>query len=287
MYAALLSKKLVLAVNEAQLVRQQFKQLNQDNYYCPSCKKRVILIVSQYKIPFFKHISFIKGAGETQEHLLSKKLLYSALVAYGYRARMEVSLAENQLRADILVSKNLAFEIQCAPLSEEEFKHRHSLYADLQIKDIWIVGRRHYLGKKLFKSQQKYLRKSKIWGWYLLEVDSKTMTLHLKYFIELAPNNNKCRYKIENFKLDEQGLNKLFKFDPGKNKVINSNYQNELMYLKKQLNKKTKFGGQIGEDLYFLGLTLENIPKEILIKWREPVEKKRIVEFLEQKKAIS
>lgn len=285
MYAALLNKNLVLAISEAQLVRQGKRILNDSVYRCPLCKKRVILVISQEKNPFFKHISFITNSGEKQEHLLSKTLLCSALVAYGYPAKMEVVLAQNQLRADVLASNTLAFEIQCAPLSEAEFKHRHSLYTELKIKDIWLVGKRHYLGNYLHDSQRKYLRKSKVWEWYLLEVNPRKMSLRLKYFIELAPNSNQCTYKQRDFSLDEEGIAKLLKFAPEKSFSKNSNYQLQLNYLRKQLREKTKFGRQLGEYLYKLGLKLDDLPENIIVNNRQPDEEKRVINFC-KKKAI-
>ena len=286
MYAALLNKKLVMAVNEAQLVHQQYKKLNDDNYRCPVCQKRVILVISQLKSPFFKHISFITGVGEKEEHLQSKQLLCSALVACGYPAKMEVILAENQLRADILASDNLAFEIQCAPLSEAEYFHRHFLYNNLKIKDIWIVGKRHYLINKLHKSQRKYLRKSKIWDWYLLEVDPEAMMLYLKYQIQLAPNNDNCYYQKKGFTIDERGLNKLFNFIPKKKNIKYNSSQIQLNYLRKQLREKTNFGRQLGEYLYRLGLTIDDLPNDVLTKNRDPFEEKRVINFC-KKKTIS
>ena len=53
MYAAILNKKLVLAIKEAEQVNKGFKKLNQDYYTCPSCRKRMILILSEEKLPFF------------------------------------------------------------------------------------------------------------------------------------------------------------------------------------------------------------------------------------------
>lgn len=283
MYAALLKKNLVLAISEAQLVRQGKRILNRPLYRCPSCKKRVILVISQEKNPFFKHISFINNSGEKQEHLLGKTLLCSALVACGYPAKTEVALVQNQLRADILASNTLAFEIQCAPLSETEFNHRHSLYTELKIKDIWVVGKRHYLGGYLHKSQLKYLRNSKAWGWYLLEVNPKKMILRLKYFIELAPNSNRCTYKQSEFRLDEEGVEKLLKYTPKKFSSKNNNYQLQLKYLRKQLREKTNFGRQLGEYLYKRRLKLEDLPEDTLIKNRQPFEEKRTIKFLQEK----
>ena len=52
MYAAILNQKLVLAINEAEQVSKGLKKLNQESYLCPSCKHRMILILSEEKKPF-------------------------------------------------------------------------------------------------------------------------------------------------------------------------------------------------------------------------------------------
>lgn len=107
MYAAMLNKKLVLAVSEAYLVNSKQKKLNQEIYRCPHCNKKVILIMSERKAAFFKHlINYNNLMGEKEEHHQSKMLLKSALTAAGFDATVEVPLAEGQLRADVLVSKN-------------------------------------------------------------------------------------------------------------------------------------------------------------------------------------
>ncbi len=66
----------------------------------------MILIVSEQKAAFFKHISSYGSAlGEKEEHHLSKMLLKSALTAAGFNAQVEIPLADGQLRADVLASK--------------------------------------------------------------------------------------------------------------------------------------------------------------------------------------
>ena len=52
----MLNKKLVLAVDEACLVNARQKKLNRDNYHCPHCNKKVILVMSEQKAAFFKHL---------------------------------------------------------------------------------------------------------------------------------------------------------------------------------------------------------------------------------------
>ena len=87
MYAAMLDKKLVLAVSEAYLVNSRQKKLNQEIYRCPHCNKKVILIVSEKKSAFFKHLtSYTNLMGEKEEHHQSKMLFKAALTAAGFIA---------------------------------------------------------------------------------------------------------------------------------------------------------------------------------------------------------
>ena len=97
MYAAILNRKLVLAIKEAEQVNKGFKKLNQDYYTCPSCRKRMILIISEEKLPFFKHFYQVKGTGEKEEHYQSKQLLCTALKANGINAEVEVPLFDHQI----------------------------------------------------------------------------------------------------------------------------------------------------------------------------------------------
>ena len=50
----MLNKRLVTAVNEAHLVMTNQKGLNYEDYRCPRCSKRMMLVISQQKMPFFK-----------------------------------------------------------------------------------------------------------------------------------------------------------------------------------------------------------------------------------------
>ena len=283
MYAALLNNELVLAVGEANLVQEGIKKLNSEHYYCPNCRKKVILILSEVKTPFFKHVRIIKGEGEKQEHFLAKELLCSSLIASGYYAKTEISLASQQLRADVLMRDRLAFEVQCAPLSEEEFKHRHRLYEMIGIKDIWIVGQRHYLKTTLKKSQKIFLRKSKYWNWYYLEINPFKEKILLKYQIHLAPASKKIKYFQKTFPLNELGIKKLFTFKPTRFFAKRVNIKAEQRFIENQLKQKTKLGVQVAEKLYLNHLTVKDIPEEVYQKWRTPFEQSRILAYLEQK----
>ena len=147
MYAALLNDTLVLAVEEAKLTKSNNKV--KKHYFCPHCEREVQLVYKDEQ-SYFKHIpSKVNLSGENEEHAQSKRILTQALRAVHFNAQTEVNLANGQLRADILAASNLAFEIQCAPLNKSEFRHRHFLYRQIGVKDIWIVGKRHFLRQNI------------------------------------------------------------------------------------------------------------------------------------------
>ncbi|XHU92916.1 competence protein [Lactobacillus helveticus] len=282
MYTAMLNKKIVLAVSEANLVNVGRKSLNMDDYRCPHCNKKVILIISEQKAAFFKHLTNYSNAmGEKEEHHQSKMLLKAALTAAGFNAQVEIPLADGQLRADVLASEKLAFEVQCAPLSEAEFTHRHSLYSQIGVTDIWIVGRRHYLKRRLKHTQLIFFRQNKLWGNYYLEINPKKNMFCLKYNILQEQITNHLHYQIKYFALDELDIKTFWHFTPIKKRYfININSQKK--YLKKQLAQKTKLGLRIGELLYQKGLTIDDLPDEVFTTWRNPGELDSITKFLQK-----
>ncbi len=283
LYAALLNEKLVLAIEEAGLVRLKIKKLNSDEYRCPHCQKRVILIVSQSKAAFFKHwIHYQDGQGEKEEHHNSKMLLKAAFTAAGFPAQTEIPLADGQLRADVLVSSKLALEVQCAPLSDAEFNKRHRLYQKINVLDLWIVGSRHYLKQRIKKKQLIFFRESQRWGCYYLEVDPQKNQLCLKYNIWQEPVTRKLRYQQARFSLDEFGVKKFWHFKPVFKKfTVNSQKQEE--YLRQQVRTKTEFGLRIAVQLYDHHFTLEDLPAEIFQKWRKPGQIDAVSFYLQKK----
>lgn len=280
MYAALLNRKLVLAVEEERLVKLKKRRLNQQQYRCPHCQKRVILVISQTKAAFFKHLRhYYNGKGEKEEHHNSKLLLKAAFTALGFDAQTEIPLAEGQIRSDVLVSPKLSLEVQCAPLSLEEYSHRHALYHQIGVLDLWIVGKRHYLKRKLKKTQLIFFRRNKKWGNYYLEVDPNQQILRLKYHILQAPISNNLVYQTQVFSLDEIGIKKFWHFKP---KFYNYylNVENQKQYLTYQIRQSSKFGQRIASQLYEHHLTVDDLPEKVFITWRHPGSKDQITNFL-------
>lgn len=283
MYAALLHGKLVLAIREAQLVLQHQKRLNFEVYRCPHCQKRVILVISQTKTAFFKHLpSYQARLGEKEEHHLAKLLFKSAFTAAGFVADNEIPLADGQLRADVLVADKLAIEVQCAPLSKAEFIHRHHLYQTITVTDLWVVGQRHYLGHKLKKTQLIFFRANQNWGNYYLEVKPQKNIFCLKYNIWQEPLTSCLRYQQASFRLDEVGLAAFWHFKPHL-RSYSLNPQGQKNYLQKQLRQKSKLGLQIGELLYRQHLNLEALPPALFLKWRNPGERDSVSQYLRRR----
>ncbi|GHV98502.1 competence protein [Lactobacillus nasalidis] len=283
MYAALLHQELVLAVSEAAKVRENPAYLNQEVYRCPRCRKPVILVLSQKAEPFFKHYQVFRGLGEQEEHRQGKTLLKAALTAAGLPARLEVPLADGALRADVLANPGLAFEVQCAPLGQEEFAHRHALYRSIGIKDIWLVGRRHYLGEKLKQTQLIFFRENQLWGSYYLEIHQADSLLRLKYQVQQAPLSQQLVYRQEDFPLDGEGIAALWRFRPLLPPPEAADWLKERQYLDQQLKEKSRLGQKLGELMYLRGYTLADLPQEAFSHWRKPGEPSWLAGFLQQK----
>lgn len=260
MYAALLNGQLILA---------KLASGQQGQFRCPRCQKQVILVASQQRSPFFKHVCLSTGQGEEQEHFMSKCLLKSALTAAGLPARLEVPLAAGLIRADVLASPKLAFEVQCAPLSQAEFAYRHACYQEIKITDVWVVGQRHFLGKRLKSSQLIYVRKNTRWGAYYLEVRPNSHQLSLKYNIWQQPWQNRLFYQQCLFSLDEFGLAKLWHFEPELVRPrLDPNRQRA--FLAVQIRRKTKMGRDLAQFLYEHQLQLAEVTEQAFACWREP-----------------
>lgn len=284
MYAAMLDKKLVLAVSEAYLVNSRQKKLNQEIYRCPHCNKKVILIVSEKKSAFFKHLtSYTNLMGEKEEHHQSKLLFKAALTAAGFDAAVEIPLADGQLRADVLVAENLAFEIQCAPLSDAEFKHRHSLYQKIGVTDIWVVGQLHYLKHSLKHTQLIFFRRNKRWGNYYLEVNPAKNCFCLKFNVLQEAVTKKLRYQTKYFVLDEIGIRQFWNFRPNLKKYV-GNPVNQRKYVQRQIKQKSKLGLKVAELLYQQKLSLEDLPNSIFIKYRNPGDENVLINYLQKKR---
>ena len=279
MYAALLNDTLVLAVEEAKLTKSNNKV--KKHYFCPHCEREVQLVYKDEQ-SYFKHIpSKVNLSGENEEHAQSKRILTQALRAVHFNAQTEVNLANGQLRADILAASNLAFEIQCAPLNKSEFRHRHFLYRQIDVKDIWIVGKRHFLRQNIKKSQLIFFRRNNFWREYYLEIDPFKKIIRLKYNVLLEPLTNKVHFQEEKFDISAQGLKKLWHFQPSLHKY-HVNPKQQRRYLQVQLVHKSLKGMQIANLLYKKRQTIDDLPPWVFNSFRRINSPDNVSKYLNQ-----
>lgn len=279
MYAALLNDTLVLAVEEAKLTKSNNKL--KKHYFCPHCEREVQLVYKDEQ-SYFKHIpSKVNLSGENEEHAQSKRILTQALRAVHFNAQTEVNLANGQLRADILAASNLAFEIQCAPLNKSEFRHRHFLYRQIGVKDIWIVGKRHFLRQNIKKSQLIFFRRNNFWREYYLEIDPFKKIIRLKYNVLLEPLTNKVHFQEEKFAISAKGLKKLWHFQPSLHKY-HVNPKQQRRYLQMQLVHKSLKGMQIANLLYKKRQTIDDLPPWVFNSFRRINSPDNVSKYLNQ-----
>ena len=279
MYAALLNDTLVLAVEEAKLTKSNNKV--KKHYFCPHCEREVHLVYKDEQ-SYFKHIpSKVNLSGENEEHAQSKRVLTQALRAVHFNAQTEVNLANGQLRADILAASNLAFEIQCAPLNKSEFRHRHFLYRQIGVKDIWIVGKRHFLRQNIKKSQLIFFRRNNFWREYYLEIDPFKKIIRLKYNVLLEPLTNKVHFQEEKFAISAKGLKKLWHFQPSLHKY-HVNPKQQRRYLQMQLVHKSLKGMQIANLLYKKRQTIDDLPPWVFNSFRRINSPDNVSKYLNQ-----
>ena len=279
MYAALLNDTLVLAVEEAKLTKSNNKL--KKHYFCPHCEREVQFVYKDEQ-SYFKHIpSKVNLSGENEEHAQSKRILTQALRAVHFNAQTEVNLANGQLRADILAASNLAFEIQCAPLNKSEFRHRHFLYRQIGVKDIWIVGKRHFLRQNIKKSQLIFFRRNNFWREYYLEIDPFKKIIRLKYNVLLEPLTNKVHFQEEKFAISAKGLKKLWHFQPSLHKY-HVNPKQQRRYLQMQLVHKSLKGMQIANLLYKKRQTIDDLPPWVFNSFRRINSPDNVSKYLNQ-----
>jgi competence protein CoiA len=133
---------------------QETRELSRSNeLHCPNCENLVTYKNGPKTIAHFAHkprtqCVVTNYERETVDHLRGKEILFSWLTSKyrGAFVELEVYIPETEQIADVLVThqsgdmngQRWAFEFQHSPLSEAEWKRRHSLYQAAGIFDFWI-----------------------------------------------------------------------------------------------------------------------------------------------------
>lgn len=155
----------------ASLSQDQINQLkkSQTSFYCPICKKPLVIKAGLRNIPHFAHQSTEncpnRAQGEGVYHERGKLDLYYWLKEQGYHVELEYYLKPIKQRADLIIhlaQKKVALEYQCATIPLKEILTRTRGYQSIGVNPIWILGgnRMRRLGKQglvLPSIEQNYL----------------------------------------------------------------------------------------------------------------------------------
>lgn len=136
-----------LLIIPALLKKNNIQQLRRrHDYFCPSCKKRVILRAGDYVVPHFAHqrsSSCPERQGETKNHLQGKLQLFQWLTQQNIPAYLEHYLPDINQYPDIHFTfrkKPFAIEYQCAKIPSKELLQRSIGLQKMKIYPLWILG---------------------------------------------------------------------------------------------------------------------------------------------------
>lgn len=281
MYAAILNNQLVYAQDFDKIFEKQ-----NANFRCAKCGEKVVYVKSAKSKSYFRHSSPEVRSNETIEHFYGKKTIKSGITTLGANAKLEVPLAHDQLRADVLITlsnRKIALEFQCAPISIIELSRRHELYKQENIVDLWILGQRHFMTKNIHQIHLFILKENLFWRCYLIEIDVFKHQIILKYNILKNDLNTQVSYQKRIFSLDEYGISQLIRFRPRKFSTRRNSAETNRLYLEKQVRQKTKLGLTVAKKCYQLRISLADLPDEFFVGYRNPLLECQLLVMLNKK----
>lgn len=157
------------------------------NYFCPGCKERVTYKNGPQKQAHFAHYKktcHYFSEGETDAHVIGKKLIKLWAEKRHKQAKIEEYLPEIKQRPDVLINlrnSQLVVEYQCSPLSLDSFRKRTKGYKEHGYRIFWILGKRHMLGQRLTQQQAMFINFHKNIGYFLVYLDAEKQCIVLKY----------------------------------------------------------------------------------------------------------
>ncbi|WP_040758318.1 competence protein CoiA [Sporosarcina newyorkensis] len=118
-----------------------------ETFYCPQCKEKLILKVGDVMIPHFAHRQQTNcrdsfSEGESPTHLLGKTQLYELFSRHALNVNLEPFLVDVRQRPDLLVTWQdtaVPIEFQCSVIPLSLVQQRNAGYHMLNMLPIWIV----------------------------------------------------------------------------------------------------------------------------------------------------
>jgi len=123
---------------------------NAEPFFCPACRKEVVLRSGRYRLPHFAHrkgtVCPLEHEPESERHLTGKRDLFAWLVHQGIESKLEPYLTAIGQRPDVLFRYGpqlYALEYQCSTIDESLFCERNDGYRRLGIRPLWVLGANH------------------------------------------------------------------------------------------------------------------------------------------------
>jgi competence CoiA-like predicted nuclease len=130
------------------------KENRNEDYLCPVCKKKFVSVIPSCDIiKYFRHEDGTEhfGEPESMEHLKTKLRVYYESQAIGWSSILEHPIGDHV--TDVAVWKPnengeidsiIAVEIQCSPISYEEYKDRNFTYMRYDFDNLWLFAGTHF-----------------------------------------------------------------------------------------------------------------------------------------------
>lgn len=191
-------------------------------FFCPSCHQSLVLKCGPKVRPHFAHrlgqVCDFASLNEGAEHLNLKAKLFD-WAQKSEKVGVEVANPEAGLVSDLLLSENLALEVQCSPLGQDEFERRTQAYQKLEVPVVWLLGSRHFLKKRLTALQRNALQFSSACGYFFWNLDAENEVLILHYLLHQDLHGT-CQGLMEVFPFFQKALRDVLRWPYQQKQVL-------------------------------------------------------------------
>ncbi|PLS34062.1 hypothetical protein CYV26_11145 [Carnobacterium maltaromaticum] len=266
--------------NKHVLAHEEGKK-NKVHYLYPVCKGSVCLKKGEIKLPHFAHLQSEKcqvfSEGETEEHLIGKRVLYNWFIQQGIPCQLEAYIPSLKQRPDLVIwlssDQPCAIEFQCSPLSIKRLQERTQGYKSAGYAIYWILGSAFLPKKNFSMSQRAFFTYRQDLGFQLYYLDafkkqilclvrireeepSKKISYQSIYFNIVKPKNTirKLIGILNNLKKAQQ----LNRNEKGAQHLLYAHF-----YLNQSRFYRTAEMKKFQQYLYERGESLVTIPKEV------------------------
>lgn len=183
-------------------------------FFCPACHQSLVLKSGPKVRPHFAHQADqacdFTSLNEGAEHLNLKAKLFS-WAQQSERVSVEVAHSVEGLVSDLLLSDNLALEVQCSPLGQDEFEKRNQAYQHLGIPVVWLLGSRHFLKRRLTVLQRNSLQFSPTCGYFFWNLDLENEIVILHYLLHQDLHGT-CQGLVKTFPFFRESLREVLRW---------------------------------------------------------------------------